>query len=309
MKTTFVATVLNEEKSIVPLLESIFAQTRLPDEVIIVDGGSKDETVKRIKEFMAQTKVRYYVLPGVNRPRGRNEAIRNSTGEIIVISDAGCVLEKHWVEEIIKPFQNKIVEVVAGFYLPTGDSVLERILGELTSVSLDKVDPKTFLPSSRSIAIRRSTWKKIGGYPDELNDSEDLVFDQNLKNAGVKFAFAPKAIVYWPQEKNIFGALKQYAHYSLGDGIAGKRSPHYRRYLRRLAFWFLIIGSMVTGVFKLGAIVLLGFFGYKSYLLTKKIGNILVFPVALIVLPILNLETLVWFVIGTYRKLRKSFQP
>ncbi|MBI3069677.1 MAG: glycosyltransferase, partial [Candidatus Levybacteria bacterium] len=42
MKTTFITTVKNEEKTIVPLLYSLFRQSVLPDEIIIVDGGSLD---------------------------------------------------------------------------------------------------------------------------------------------------------------------------------------------------------------------------------------------------------------------------
>ena len=49
MKTSFIATVLNEEKTIKALLSSLAKQTKKPEEIIIVDGGSTDQTVAKIK--------------------------------------------------------------------------------------------------------------------------------------------------------------------------------------------------------------------------------------------------------------------
>ena len=51
MKISFVATVFNEEKTITALLDSLFKQTKMPDEIIIVDGGSLDSTLSRIFNF------------------------------------------------------------------------------------------------------------------------------------------------------------------------------------------------------------------------------------------------------------------
>ena len=45
MKVSLIATVLNEAATITALFDSILAQTRPPDEVVVVDGGSADETV------------------------------------------------------------------------------------------------------------------------------------------------------------------------------------------------------------------------------------------------------------------------
>ena len=54
MKVSLITTILNEEKNIESFLHSIEEQTVLPDEVIIVDGGSKDKTLERIKEYKSE---------------------------------------------------------------------------------------------------------------------------------------------------------------------------------------------------------------------------------------------------------------
>lgn len=306
MKVSFICTVLNEEGTIERLLRSLLKQSRLPDEVVICDGGSKDKTKIKIINFIKNIKdikVIFLEDKEINRSEGRNRAIKKATGEIIVASDAGCVLDKKWLEEIVMPFRKyKNVEVVGGFYLPTGDSILQKILGGLTSVPLKKINPETFLPSSRSIAFKKSAWRKIGGYSENLNYCEDLVFDLNLKKFGFKFAFCPKAIVFWPQKRTFLGAIKQFFNYAVGDGMAGERGPHFKKHVLGLGFLGVLGMFGILGKLGLLGLVVFGFFGYKAFKLTPKVKKILVWPMALFLLPTLNLIVLAGFVYGTFKR-------
>ncbi|MEK7323722.1 MAG: glycosyltransferase, partial [Chloroflexota bacterium] len=51
MKVSLILTVLNEGEYIRRLLESVSRQSRLPDEVVVCDGGSTDDTVAVIDEY------------------------------------------------------------------------------------------------------------------------------------------------------------------------------------------------------------------------------------------------------------------
>lgn len=60
MKISLCITVFNEEKSIKRLLTSIERQTKLPDEIVIVDGGSIDKTIdflNKHKSYIKQVKI------------------------------------------------------------------------------------------------------------------------------------------------------------------------------------------------------------------------------------------------------------
>src|SRR5579884_494851 len=114
MKYTFVATVLNEEDMIREFIDSILNQSQKPDEIIIVDGGSSDQTVNLIEKYK---NIKLVSKPG-NRSIGRNEGIRISKGDIILVSDGGCLLDKNWAKNITKPFTDKKVDVVSGYYQP-----------------------------------------------------------------------------------------------------------------------------------------------------------------------------------------------
>lgn len=236
---TLITTVRNEEESIGQFLDSIIKQTKKPDEIIIVDGGSTDRTISKIQDLRSKIKVKIIRRRG-NRSVGRNTAVKNSSSSIIACTDAGCLLDPHWVEKITRPFENTKIDVVAGFYKPLAKSSFEKCLATYTCTMADKLDKKSFLPSSRSVAFRKEAWEKVGGYPEKLNTCEDLVFDKRLKTFGAKFFTEEKAIVYWPQRKNIIQAAKQFYGYAVGDGQA-----HYFRPSTPFLFGRYILGGLL----------------------------------------------------------------
>ena len=106
MKVSVVATVLNEQPAIGRLLESLAAQTRPPDEVVIVDGGSTDGTLELLKEWLRTDTFPLLVLerPGANISQGRNAAIDAASGDVVATTDAGVRIESGWLEaEVILP--------------------------------------------------------------------------------------------------------------------------------------------------------------------------------------------------------------
>src|SRR5579859_3755003 len=102
MKISFITTVYNEEQTIGELLDSLLLQSKMPDEIIIVDGGSSDDTVKKIEKIRLNIKEyqgRFVLISKKGkRSIGRNEAVKQAKGEIIVCSDAGCILDKNWLK-------------------------------------------------------------------------------------------------------------------------------------------------------------------------------------------------------------------
>jgi hypothetical protein len=111
---------------------------------------------------------------------------------------------------------------------------------------LKKVDPNTFLPSSRSIAFRKAAWKSVNGYPEWLTlTAEDTLFDVCLKNADCNFVFAPKAVVYWRPRRNLSALLRQYYLYGFGDGeIRGFKNGYY--YKMTIKVIIVLIGTVLT---------------------------------------------------------------
>jgi len=223
MKVSVICTVKNEERSIKELLDSLLSQSRPPDEIIIVDGGSTDNTVKIIEEYSKQQKIPIVLIVknGVNRSKGRNIAIENAKYEYIASIDGGCRADKDWLKNLMEKFKKcPGVYVVAGFFLPDPKSLFEEVVGDILYPKLERIDPEKFLPSARSIAFKKECWEKVGGFPEWLETAEDTIFDLKLKESGCKFAFAKDAVVYWRPRSSLKGLFKQYYMYAKGATLA-----------------------------------------------------------------------------------------
>ncbi len=230
LEVSVVLTVRNEAEGIAQTLRALASQTLKPSEIIVADGGSTDGTPEIVERLSRElpVPVRLLRLPPSNRSVGRNAAIRAARGEIVAVTDGGCVAEPHWLEELTKPFlSDDPPDVVAGFYRPEVSSIWERAAATALVPTVEEIDPETFLPSSRSLALKKSAWEAVGGYPEWLSHNEDTPFDLALKRAGFKFAFAPKAIVKWRLHTNPLKVFKQFFRYAYGDGEAGIFFRHY----------------------------------------------------------------------------------
>ncbi len=245
---SLIATVLNEGDSIHHLLNSIGAQTRQPDEIVIVDGGSVDNTCEIITSYRDRLPVQVLVEPGCNISQGRNRAIEAASGDIVAVTDAGVQLSAAWLEAITEPLLlNPGLNGVAGFFLADPQTPFEIALGATTLPLPDEIEAETFLPSSRSIAFRRSAAIEVGGYPEWLDYCEDLVFDLRFRSMNGPFAFEQTALVYFRPRSSIGSFYRQYFLYARGDG---KADLWFRRHVIRYAAYWLL----APAIFLLGAL-------------------------------------------------------
>jgi len=229
-----ICSVKDEADALDALLDSLLAQTRPPDEIVICDGGSRDATVELIRRRVARgAPLQLIERPGSNIAAGRNAAIAATSAPIVAVTDCGVRLEPHWLSELVAPFEDADgPDVVAGFFRPDPRGAFETALGATTLVPEAEVDAGTFMPSSRSVAFRRSAWQAVGGYPEWLEHSEDVLFDLRLKSHGYRFVFRPRALVHFRPRPTLAAYFRQYRAYARGDGKAGLwRRRHLARYL------------------------------------------------------------------------------
>lgn len=303
MKVSLIVTVFNEIKSIDDFLKSVLSQSRIPDELIIVDGNSTDGTVDSIKNYELKAKksgakFKLFIKKG-NRAIGRNEAIKNSSNEIIVCSDSGCVLDKDWIKNIIVPFNDSKVDVVAGYYRGVAKSIFEKCLIPYVLVMPDKIDEKNFLPATRSIAFRKPVWKKAGGFPEEFSNNEDYVFARKLKQIGANIVFKKNAVVYWKPRKTLKEAFKMFFRFAFGDAEAKILRSKVILLIERYTIGaYLIAISFLLKSQSLLTFVIFAAMSYLTWSVLKNYGYVKD-KSSFIVLPILQLTSDAAILMGT----------
>lgn len=224
MKISIVITVLNEEKTIAGLLDSLLAQSRKPGEIIIIDGGSKDKTTIIIRHYQKKDRRIKLLIEKSNLARARNIGIEIAQNLIIAHTDAGCLPREDWLARLCEPFKFEKVGLAAGFYQMPASTPMNQAINVFLGVPPQRFDPTTFLPSARSVAFRKSLWEEVGGYNEKLEKAaEDSEFFYKCVKTETRIARVEKAVVVWKEINNLtlFEAVQKFYFYAKGDGQAG----------------------------------------------------------------------------------------
>lgn len=250
---SLVSTVFNDREGLETFLQSMLLQTMKPDEIIIVDAGSKDGTWELLREESLRTNRpwSFHALQETrcNVARGRNLAIAASEGDVIVSTDIGCDWDPEWLEELARPLlENPALELVNGSW----DVRKESLQGPWALAEWALKGDQRFVaterchPSSRSIAYRKRVWSALGGYPEDLTlAGDDAVFDFLIEKAGVNRTGAPLIRCHWHRHESLRAFLRESWRYGLGDGEALIRLGDVALIGGRLAF---DVVSLISGI-------------------------------------------------------------
>ncbi len=144
MKVSLIITTYNWKEALEVVLKSVLQQTRLPDEVIIADDGSREDTKELINHYRHN-----YPVPlihswqkddGFRAARSRNLAISKATGSYIIIIDGDILLHPSFIEDHIK-------KAKPGWFIQAGRASLNK---QVT----DRIFSNYFLPSYTTAGIR-----------------------------------------------------------------------------------------------------------------------------------------------------------
>lgn len=103
MKTSVIVPTYNRPGELRLCLMSLAQQSVLPDEVLIADDGSGEETRQAIDHFRNSADCRFLLRhfwqddDGFRKPRILNETVRNATGDYLLFIDGDCLAQRHWL--------------------------------------------------------------------------------------------------------------------------------------------------------------------------------------------------------------------
>lgn len=168
-------------------IDSVLAQTVPFDEVIVVDDGSTDESLKIARSYNIK------VISQVNKglASARNTGTMNATSDYILFLDADDMLLENCVEEINKVAETTKADVISPSFKEFGIRNTEIILMENPTLA----DFKTGNRIGYCSAIKREVLLEVGGYsPRMWTGFEDYHLWFNLLSRDKKFVTLPQIL-------------------------------------------------------------------------------------------------------------------
>ena len=212
----------NEEKHIGKLLEGLLQQSHDNFEIIIVDSGSKDQTLAIAGRFP----VRVVNIPPEAFSFGKslNLGCHEASGDFIVIISAHCYpVYSDWMERILDPLKDPKTAVVYGKQRGTTNTKFsENQVFEKWFPEESNFDQALPFCNNANAAIRRTVWEKLK-YDESLTGLEDIDFAKRVLELDHKIAYNADAEVIHVHNESPMRLLNRYRR----EAIALKRIfPH-----------------------------------------------------------------------------------
>lgn len=244
----------NKEKAIVWTLESVVKQTFVPYEIIVVDDGSKDDSLGVVEDFnrvnRGQQKV---IIRLIHKENGgvssaRNRGIKEAKGKYIALLDGDDLWEPTFLEEqvrLINDFSEAAMWGVNIAFIKNGViRKWEQGMGDGFRGYVDNYfgTKHNDLFCSSSVVIRKEVFDKVGYFDERISSSEDLDMWYRII---LKYpvVFYDKVLVYYNQDAENrvaydtdvrFPLTKDIKYYF--DKFNGdfEQNPVFSRYMNRL---------------------------------------------------------------------------
>ena len=124
MRISVVISSYNYENYIVAAIESVLTQTKSPDEIIIVDDGSKDRSVDVIQKYVSEDHSRIKLVTKSNGGQlsSFNEAYKYVTGDLVFFLDSDDMWQPDYIKRISEIYENRSVDFIFSAYQEIGES-------------------------------------------------------------------------------------------------------------------------------------------------------------------------------------------
>ena len=210
MKVSVIIPSYNASATILDSIRSVYSQELDPDitlEIIVVNDGSKDNTLRVLNDFIKSTHVENLIV--INKPNGgvssaRNMGIRKASGDWIAFLDSDDV----WLKNKLSRQLYTINQMPSINFLGSARNnevlrILWRKIDTLYQASVIDLLLKMF-PQTSTAIVRKSVLDEVGYYNESLTHSEDGELWVRLCNRG-NFYYLPESLVITGGGKDNFG--------------------------------------------------------------------------------------------------------
>lgn len=196
--------VYNGAKTIVETLDSIFGQTRQPDEVIVIDDGSQDNTFDVVTSY--SSKIIVIKKKNGGTANARNLGIERASGDFIAVMDADDLWRADKLASQIEFCADADLIYTGVQNFGECDRVASRTFPDGVCVTGDHLGPlmlDNFIAHS-SVLVRREAVLSVGGYDPIIRTAEDWDLWLRMAQAGMRFHGIPepKTLYRWAADSH-----------------------------------------------------------------------------------------------------------
>lgn len=197
---------LNAEREIGSLLDRLLTQTKLPDEIIVLDSSSSDGTATIVGRY---PNVKLYNIARNDFDHGgtRNLALEMTSGSLLLFLTQDAIpADDEYIEKLIAPFDERCVAAAYARQVPRNNARRYVQLVQMynypprscfkTKEDIERLGIKAYYLSDSCSAYRRSALRKIGGIPHPCATNEDMLAACRLLHIGFKISYQSEAKVY-----------------------------------------------------------------------------------------------------------------
>ena len=200
---------LNEERHVGALLSDIAAQTRKPDEVLVVDAGSTDGTVPVVRRFPLAE-----LLEGTPPVAcGRNLGGRRATRDVLIFLDADVRLSENFLENFLGEFENRGLDVACPLYVPYRSTPAIEAFHALFNLVMKAVQGISPSGAGHCIAVRGDLFRGSSGFDPGLR-FDDIELIRRLSK-GRRFGIVEERVFVSDRRYREQGVLCMILRYSL----------------------------------------------------------------------------------------------
>jgi len=212
------------ESTIADCLDAVLATDYPADrrEILVIDNGSSDGTAALIQA----RPVRYLRDERRGVSNARNRGIAESRGDILAFVDADCLVEPHWLTELVRPFDDPEVGSVAGDLQhapPTtpAERQAARLLGNWQRFAFNS---NPAYPITANAAYRRDVLERVGPFDPHMTRAQDVELGLRFQErSGRRLAYAEKATARHRNRTTQLGFFRQQLGWAYGAGLVGAK--------------------------------------------------------------------------------------